>query len=191
MPDNPMIQLGDFHFGHYQSEFALERATLLGWVTNNYWETNSRAHQPGQVHARYRFLPHRAGISETQAHRFGLEAAHARLLLQHLGEPRSSVAALPRTAALLQLPESLAPLSPVLTLHVKPAEQSSGLVVRLLNASDNDQPAQIGSGALRIVSAQVQDLLERPQEGVPVEHGAVRLDLPGRRVTTVLLQTEL
>ncbi|MBK8049893.1 MAG: hypothetical protein IPK16_23995 [Anaerolineales bacterium] len=50
-PDNPMIQLGDFHFGDNQVEFNLERPMLLGWVTNNYWETNFRAHQPGEVTA--------------------------------------------------------------------------------------------------------------------------------------------
>jgi hypothetical protein len=30
VPDNPMVQLGGFHFGHDQAEFALERAMLLG-----------------------------------------------------------------------------------------------------------------------------------------------------------------
>ncbi|HVU10539.1 MAG TPA: glycoside hydrolase family 38 C-terminal domain-containing protein, partial [Phototrophicaceae bacterium] len=36
MPETPMVQFGDFHFGHYQMDFHLERALLLGWVTNNY-----------------------------------------------------------------------------------------------------------------------------------------------------------
>lgn len=191
LPDNPMVQLGDFHFAHHQGEFALERATLLGWVTNNYWETNFRAHQPGQVQARYRFSPHRAGFDETRAHRFGLQAAHPRPLVQHLGEPPSRAAALPGTAALLQLPESLAPHSPVLTLHVKPAERPPGLIVRLHNASDQDQQTEIGSGVLHIVSAQTCNLLEQPLEALPVEHGAISVHLPPRRTATVLLQTEL
>ena len=37
LPDNPMVQFGDFHFGANQPGFALERAMLLGWVTNTYW----------------------------------------------------------------------------------------------------------------------------------------------------------
>jgi alpha-mannosidase len=191
VPDNPMVQLGDFHFGHYQSDFALERAMLLGWVTNNYWETNFRAHQPGRVHARYRFAPHAGGFSETAAHRLGLEAAHARPVVQHLGEAASRAALLPGSAALLRLPETLAPQTPVLTVHVKPAERGTGLIVRLLNASDQTQPAEIGSGQLRIVSAQACDLLERPVEALQVEHGTVRVVLAPRRTATVLLQTEL
>jgi hypothetical protein len=190
LPDNPMVQLGDFHFGHYQMDFALERATLLGWVTNNYWETNFRAHQPGQVHARYRLRPHQGGFDEAAAHRFGLEAAHARPLFQHLGEPANAGLRLPRTASLLRLPEALEPGTPVLTLHVKPADRGAGLVVRLLNASDQPQTAQIASGALRITGAHACDLLEQPQGALAVERGAVRVDLPPRRVAVVLLQTE-
>jgi alpha-mannosidase len=190
LPDNPMIQLGDFHFGHYQAEFALERALLLGWVTNNYWETNFRAHQPGQVHARYRFTPHQGGFDEAAAHRLGREAAHARPLFQHLGEPRAGVP-LPSTAALLRLPEARALGTPVLTLHVKPAERAPGLIVRLLNASDQPQPAEVASGALQIVSAQVCDLLEQPLQALRVEQGAVQVELAPRRTVTLLLQTEL
>ena len=71
MPENPMDQLGDFHFAHNQAECALERTMLLGWVTNNYWETNFRAHQPGLVQARYRIKPYRGASMSIQAHRFG------------------------------------------------------------------------------------------------------------------------
>src|SRR5688500_5402162 len=148
MPENPMVQLGNFHFAHNQAECALERAMLLGWVTNNYWETNFRAHQPGRVHARYRIKPHRGGFNEVQAHHFGLEAAHAQPVFQHLGEPERHLLLLPEAGALLRLPENLSLDSPVLTLHVKPAERQPGVIVRLFNASDHDQPAEIHSGVL-------------------------------------------
>src|SRR6185436_2668171 len=115
MPENPMVQLGNFHFAHNQAECALERAMLLGWVTNNYWETNFRVHQPGRVRARYRLLPHQGGLDETQAHRLGLEAVNAQPLLQHLGEPAGTQPLLPQAGSLLQLPSSD---SPVLTLHI-------------------------------------------------------------------------
>jgi alpha-mannosidase len=91
---------------------------------------------------------------------------------------------------LLQLPESFSPDSPVLTLHVKPAEHQPGLVVRLFNASDQEQRAQIGSGILRILSAQLCDLLEKPQWSIEVQNGTVTLNIPPRRVTAVLLQVE-
>ena len=160
---------------------------LLGWVTNNYWETNFRAHQPGRVHARYRIQPHRGGFNEVQAHHFGLEAAYTQPLFQHLGESQRHPPLLPETGTLLQLPQDLSPESPVLTLHVKAAERQPGVILRLFNASDQDQPAEIGSGLLRILSAQSCDLLEKPQASMDVQNGTVRLNVPARRVTAVLL----
>jgi alpha-mannosidase len=190
MPENPMVQLGDFHFAHNQAECTLERAMLLGWVTNNYWETNFRAHQPGRVHARYRIKPYRGGFNEPQAHRFGLEAAHAEPLFQHLGEPERHPLMPLEAGTLLQLPQNISPESPVLTLHIKAAERWPGLIVRLFNASDETQPAEIGSGLLRILSAQLCDLLETPQGSIEVQNETVTLNVPPRRVTSVLLQVE-
>lgn len=190
MPENPMVQLGDFHFAHNQAEFNLERAMLLGWVTNNYWETNFRAHQPGQVHARYRIKPYGGAFNELQAHRFGLEAAYPQPLLQHLGEPEHHPPFLPEAGAMLQLPQNVSPESPVLTLHIKAAERQPGVIVRLFNASDQDQPAEIGSGFLRILSAQSCDLLEKTQGSIEVRNGTVTLTVPARRVTAVLLNVE-
>jgi alpha-mannosidase len=190
MPENPMIQLGNFHFAHNQAECTLERAMLLGWVTNNYWETNFRAHQPGRVHTRYRIKPHRGGFNELQAHHFGLEAAYVEPLFQHLGEPEHHPPLLPEAGALLRMPESFSPESPILTMHVKAAERRPGVILRLFNASDQDQPAEIGSGFLRILSAQWCDLLETPQGSIEVQNGTVTLKLPARRVTAVLLNVE-
>jgi alpha-mannosidase len=190
MPENPMVQLGDFHFAHNQAECSLERPMLLGWVTNNYWETNFRAHQPGRVQARYRIKPYRGSFNELQAHRFGLEAAYPQPLLQHLGEPERNPPLLPETGALLRLSGNGSPESSVLPLHIKAAERQPGVILRLFNASDQDQPAEIGSGLLRILRAQWSDLLEKPQGSIEVQNGTVRLNVPARRVTSVLLHIE-
>ncbi len=190
IPENPMVQLGDFHFAHNQAECTLERSMLLGWVTNNYWETNFRAHQPGRVQARYRIKPYGGRFNELQAHRFGLEAVHAQPLFQHLGEPERHPPLFPEVGTLLHLPENASPESPILTLHVKRAERQPGVIVRLFNASDRPQPAEIGSGALRILSAQWCDLLEKPQGSIEVQNETVTLNVPARRVTTVLLNVE-
>jgi alpha-mannosidase len=190
LPENPMVQFGNFHFGDNQSEFRLERSMLLGWITNNYWETNFRAHQPGRVRARYRILPHRGSFNEAQAHRFGCEAAYAQPLFQQMGEPTSGREPLPGTGSLLRLPESISTDSPVLTLHVKPAKHMPGLIARLINASDQVQKAEIGSGLLRILSAQTCDLLERPQKAVKVQNGSISLEIPPRRIETLHLLVE-
>jgi hypothetical protein len=179
-PDNPMVQLGDFHFGHFQSAFKLERALLLGWVTNNYWETNFRPHQPGRVTARYRILPYSGPFDETRAHQFGLEAAYDEPVFQHLGEAPVESPSLASRGTLLHLPDG-----PVFPVHVKAANQ--GVIVRLLNASETEQSVMIESGLLTITAAQACDLLEKPLETLAIRQGTVSVTCPARRVTVVRL----
>jgi hypothetical protein len=181
VPENPLIQLGGFHFGHNQSRFSLERTLLLGWVTNNYWETNFRAHQPGVVYARYRILPYAGAFDEARAHRFGMEATHARPLVNHLQEPITSGDPLPAAGTLLALPEP-----PVLMINLRRAA-GGGMLLHLLNASDSVRTATVGSGLVTIHTAWRCDLSEETVEELPVRSGDVTLDLPPRRVTAVLL----
>jgi alpha-mannosidase len=181
-PENPMVQFGDFHFGDNQYHFELERAMLLGWVTNTYWETNFRAYQPGLVTARYRVRPYGGTFDEGAAHRLGLEAANDAPLLQQLGEPHGELR-LPLAGSLLALPEP-----PVMVIHVKPAYSGSGALVRLLNASDEAQNATIGSGLVQIGQAVRCDLLENELGPLPVENGAVQLTLQPREMAAVLIR---
>jgi alpha-mannosidase len=181
-PDNPMVQLGDFHFAQNQYEFDLERPMLLGWVTNNYWETNFRAHQPGAVTARYRIQPRDGGFDEAFAHRFGIEALYDAPIVQHLGESKAS-SLWPATAKLLELPQP-----PVIVLHVKPAVHGRALAVRLQNASDEQQTARIGSGQLRITDAVTCDLLEHATGALGVREGAVEVTIPPRGIAVVRLE---
>ena len=184
MPENPMVQLGDFHFGHNQLTFELERAMLLGWVTSNYWETNFPGHQPGTVVARYYLLPHAGGFDETRAHRFGAEAAHTRLLAQHMREPSAPNPPLPKRGQLLEIPQG-----PVTTLHVRAGED--GLLIRLLNASDETQLAAIKSGLLKLERAWRCDLFDHPTEELPVQDGVVHLELAPRRLGVLRVETKL
>jgi alpha-mannosidase len=174
-----MVQLGGFRFGKKQARFALDRALLLGWPTNNYWETNFAASQPGLVTARYAILPHRGPFSEAAAHRFGLEQT-VPAYFQHLGEEPVHAPPLPRQGTLLALPDA-----PVLTLRVKPADDGDGLIVRLLNASDAPTTARFASGLLRVRAAERCDLLEHPLDPIPVEAGRLAIELPARGFSAV------
>lgn len=178
-PDNPMVQLDDFHFGHNQSSFSLTRAMLLGWVTNTYWETNFRAHQPGLVTARYRVQPYDGAFDEGRAHRFGLDTVNDAPLFQQLGEPVARTP-WPDSGSLLKLPEP-----PVLVLQVKPVAE--GVVVRLLNASETAQSATLGAGLLPIAAAKRCDLFEQAVAELPVHGGVLSLELEPRQVVTIHL----
>lgn len=185
LPENPMVQIGGFHFGRYQQERPATPPWLLGWVTNNYWETNFRAHQLGMVHARYRIYPHEGGFQEARAHRHALETLHAHPMLHPLGEPKIAKGPrLPERGTLLTLPEP-----PVLVLHILPDGQGRA-VVRLFNADHTPHRATLGSGLLHIRRAYRADLFGQPQQELDALGGQVEVELPPRRVTALVLELQ-
>ncbi len=183
-PENPMVQFGDFTYGRDLRERKIEKGLFLGWTTNNYWETNFRAHQPGKVTARYVVLPHNGTFNEQEAHRFGLEQSMPIIAHSRYEHP-SPDATLPRSATLLELPQS-----PILTLHMLPY-QNGGVLIRLLNASDNKQLTTIGSSLLKIVGAKACDLFGQPVETLSVNNGTVTVDIEARRTCVIWLDVQL
>jgi hypothetical protein len=179
-PENPMVQLGDFHFAHDQAEVKLERAMLLGWVTNNYWETNFPGAQPGVVTARYTILPYAGEFDEARAHRFAAESEHARPLVQHLGEPAVKEL-LPASGTLLHLPQP-----PVLTLSLRSASNGNALLT-LFNASDNLQTATVASGLVQVNEAYLCDLLGDRLDALAVGKGVLDVSIAPRQTVTIEL----
>ncbi|MFB6218132.1 MAG: hypothetical protein ABEH77_02970 [Halobacteriaceae archaeon] len=193
-PLNPLVQFGEFSFGANRADPA-PGGLLLGWVTNNYWETNFRASQPGRVRARYHLRPH-GGFKEAAAHRHGLAAAHADPLVATLAEPADG--ALPRSGSLLDLPDP-----PVLVLQVRPADAPApgdrfldadaggdGLCVLLKNASDDPREATVGSGLLRVDTAERTGVLGGTGEPLGVADGTAAVELDPRETAMVVLRVE-
>lgn len=181
-PENPLAQLGDFHFAHNQAEVHLERAMFLGWVTNNYWETNFPGMQPGVVIARYHILPYKGTFDESRAHRFGMEAEHSRPVIQPLGE-HPAEEQLPLSGTLLKLPEP-----PLLTLSLRGGGERA-MILTLFNASDEMQRGRVGSGLVHLREAAKCDMFGRELESLPLQDGVLKVEIAPRRMETYLLKT--
>lgn len=182
-PDNPMVQLGDFSFARNRSDFTLDRAMFLGWITNNYWETNFPAYQPGTVTARYFVEPYGGDFDETRCQRLAAEAANSRPLLQHMGEPPQPER-LPASGTLLHLPEP-----PVVVMSVEPAED--GLTLALFNASDTAHEGAVQPGLLTVERAWQCDLFGQQGAELPVSVGGIKVWIKPRRMLTLRLITRI
>jgi len=178
-PENPMVHLSDFHFAHNQQEITLERAMLLGWVTNNYWETNFPGMQPGIVTSRYVIQPYKGAFNESRAHQFASEAEHSRPLIQHLGEP-TAPEQLPASGTLLHLPQL-----PILTLNRRKDDDT--IILTLFNASDETQTAKIQSGILHLVKATACGLFGEVEELLSVEDHSLSIEIQPRRIRVIHL----
>ena len=196
-PLNPLVQFGDFNFAENKQTFDLERPLLLGWVTNNYWDTNFRAHQPGHVHARYHLTPHDE-FDEATAHRSGMESTHHEPLAQTLGEGTVDDPPIQGAGQFLDLPEPL-----VLVTQVRPVDADTGVfhpeletvderdddvLVCLRNASDDGRTAQIGHGELEIdIAARTDPTGKLTEEKLRVTDDGVAVQMDGRETITVRL----
>ncbi|MDL5363167.1 hypothetical protein [Halalkalicoccus sp. NIPERK01] len=192
-PINPLWQFGDFTFAANRSTVNMDRASLLGWVTSNYWDTNFRARQPGLVRARYHVHLHENPFDEAVAHRVGLTAKHHEPLVQTTSEARSRERAdAPTTGSFLDLPGP-----PVLVHHVRPEDaapigchgnrnegKSDRMAIVLRNASDTQRRATIGPGILSIDSADA----DGSSAMVELSDGVAELTLSPRELRTVRLR---
>ncbi len=182
-PENPLVQLGGFHFGHDRRTFELERALFLGWVTNNYWETNFPGRQSGVVTGRYHILPYEGAFDQARSHRFASETAHSRPMLQPLGEP-SSGRTLPPSGCLLELPEA-----PVQTLAIVADAERGGILLTLFNSSEETRAPRVSGGLLRIARAELLEGGEARE--LALEDGGVSFSLHSYRRATLRLITSV
>ena len=69
----PLVQFGDINVGKWQQLATVERPHVYSWILNNYWFTNFRATQEGELKWSY-YLTSTEDTSNAAATRFGWES---------------------------------------------------------------------------------------------------------------------
>jgi hypothetical protein len=179
-PDAPLVQVGGFHFGRKQDRIERRpNPLLLAWPLNNYWETNFRAAQPGRIELRYGFSTHGGYSPATAAEQASAVVQPPRLY------PAFDCPTL-RSGSFLKLR-----CNAVVPVYVKPAEDSAGVIVRLLNLGSQAADAEVEWSPQRtLTSAWRCGTLEDNREALPVSGSgfAARLRLPPGQLTTVRIK---
>lgn len=176
-PDTPLWQVGGFTFGrHRQGEVERGEATLVAWLTNNYWDTNFQADQSGTTTFRFRIVPHPAQPL----------AASLRALLPFVQEPqvhlyRDRGERRHHTAGLLELEHDGLLLTGV---------EHDGRAVRLhlLNPEDRPLDLVVAPGVLTPEAARWADLAGNPGSALACEEGRVRATVGARAWTGLQLE---
>ncbi|MGZ4388453.1 MAG: glycoside hydrolase family 38 N-terminal domain-containing protein [Gaiellaceae bacterium] len=174
-PDVPLFCVGDVVRGRWPVRKDQRGGRILSYVANNYWHTNYRASQGGELTFRYR-LTSSAAIDPAAAYRAGWEARRG------LYGQRISIQDFRAPAAPQQPLASVEPEHVVLTTLKGTA---NGFVARFQEIAGAPARARLAIPGRAVTEAWRTDLLERDLEPLPVEDGAVAVDVPAWRLATV------
>ncbi|MBZ0303128.1 MAG: hypothetical protein K8J31_25500 [Anaerolineae bacterium] len=173
-PDAPMVQIGDFNFGRKQAAIPREaNPLLLAWPLNNYWDTNFAASQSGLIQLRYRFGTH-AAFDPAWAMQQGRAAAQDVLVHPVL---RGSQA---EAGTLFQVDDPH-----VQVLHVKPAANGAGLLLRLINVADDTRLTTLTFPGRTVTRAALTSPTEVDQLPVNAQGDHIEVPLPARQIMSV------
>jgi alpha-mannosidase len=179
-PDAPLVQVGDFNFGKEQKSIPRHpNPLLLTWPMNNYWDTNFRARQPGFVSFTYML---------TTSHSFD-----PAVTMQTAVEAVSHVVTVPVIACKQEEDGQFMQISGngVQVFDVKPAEDGTGIVLRLGNCKDEHVDVRIHFPNRHIKAAYNTNVLEEIQTELTCIHNdTLELGVEAKQMLHLLVFVE-
>lgn len=176
-PDTPLWQVGGFTFGrHAMGEVERGDAMLVGWLTNNYWDTNFQADQSGQLRQTFRLIPHAA-----QGLEVSIQSALPYAVSPQLHWYKDRGPSQHENAQLLDLE-----LNGVMLTGLE--HDGSGVSLHLLNPTDASRAIQIRDGWLKLRAAHRVDLAGTEGDPLSTSNGQLRLEVGARAWMGVRLE---
>lgn len=174
--DAPLVCVGDINRGLWPEQIEVKNGHLYSYAMNNYWFTNYKADQGGEL--TFCFGVSARGAGDADAARFGWQFA---IWMQ----PTSVVIPEAQDGPLPSAPTSLCRVSPesVAITAIKPPEVGSGLVIRLFSWEDRPVTAKVRLGVTGLRKAALCNLVEEPIEPLALRDGEI--DVPVRPMTPV------
>lgn len=176
-PEAPMVQVGGFNI--CKESDAIPRSAkplLLSWACNNYWDTNYPVEQPGPVLLKYGLVTASSYDAE-EMHRISASYRQPPFAYSSLSTTDSC------EGAWLQLDGA------AVIEHVKPAQDGEGMIIRLLNLSEEASEVRLSLPA-PIRQAWLSGPAEDKLDAVNCEQGQLLMSLPPKRLTSVRLVLE-
>lgn len=177
--DSPMVTLQDINRGHWYEHLKIENGNVFAYVMNNYWFTNYKAAQGGDLTFRFS-LTSAKSLSDIKAREFG-EAALSPMAYKVIQSKPGKNAAAP--AKLIEINGSGA-----IVQAIAPARFSNGTIIRLREMNGKAVNVSISPKALRFKNAYECNLAEDKLRKLPVKGGTVTIKCKPLGLTSVLLE---
>lgn len=178
--DSPLITIGDINRETFQSPLPIENGHLYAYVFNNYWFTNYKASQGGEMVFRFS-LTSMKRYDASVASRFGQAVKNP--LVAGVVRPGS-----PARAS--QSPKPFISVEPwnVTIQAVKQAESGGGIIIRLRELSGRETSATISLPAGVFGEAWSCNLVEDPLSGLKIVEDRVSVTVPAKGLATILVK---
>lgn len=188
-PHSPLLTLGDVFRGKWRTKIDNPNGTLLAYAMNNYWHTNYKAGQSGDIVFAYRLRFTDRPFDPAEATRFGWQA-RAEMVDPQAGGSQDILTKRFSTATFGPAPErsqdSLIRVSGG-ALIGGITVRSGRLIVRLYNPRPVATRATVSLPGARIGVAWLADLTGRVMGPVPASGSSVQASVPARGLTTLAI----
>ena len=189
--DSPLITIGDLNRETFKSPLPIENGHLYAYVFNNYWFTNYKASQGGELTFRFS-LTSMPKYDSVEASRFGQSVRNPLLAIacgpDDVGEALSGLpkAGRPQRVA----PTSLCSVAPsnIVVQAVKQAESGKGLIIRLREVAGKKTQATLTLPAGKFNEAWSCNLVEDPQSKLRITKDKVAVTVPASGLATVFVK---
>jgi alpha-mannosidase len=183
--DAPLVLCSGLHAGKWSDRLDFDNGNVFSWVMNNYWFTNFRAAQGGEIPFRYRLTSHEGDYDAVAATRFAWQPFYPLepvwLEAGHGPSPQP-------TRSLLAVEGD-----PALVTCIKLAETADAVIVRLIELRGNPARCVLRwtlPAGRTIRSAHTANVLEQPGDALPVAGSAVTITLRPYAIATVGIELE-
>jgi len=180
--DAPLITLGDINRGLWPEEFTPKSATIFSYAFNNYWHTNYRAEQGGQITFRYA-LTSGSSLTPENLARFGRAAmtpleADRVIDQDKVGNPDRPLKPAPTSFLQVDAPD-------VVVESWKTAEDGRGTILRLLETGNRSTTARVEFLMLKLQGAWLVNAMEEDEKEIALTGSAVEIAMRPHQIVTL------
>lgn len=180
--DSPLLTLCDINRERFESPLPLTNGHIYAYVFNNYWNTNYKAGQGGEMTFRFS-MTSMPSYDRLDAARFGQSVRTAMCGITVRGTR-------PYLRSESRLSDSLCSVSPanVVIQSVKKAESGRGLILRLREVGGEKTTASVKLPAGNFREAYACNLVEVIGKRLPISGGRVTVPLAANGLATVRIR---
>ena len=176
----PLVVPSDLNVYKWADKLTFDKGHLYSLALNNYWFTNFRAVQSGQIPSRYRLTSYAGGHDPIRATQFAWQPFYPPLTSWLTADGRGTW---PVAGSLIR-----AEGDPVVISCIKVAESGDAIIVRLLEMRGQPSRCKLTFTLpvrRQVTRAYAATVLEEPGQSLPVSGNAVTVELRPNEIFTV------